>query len=316
MSFKRYARKGGYYPYKKSSSLKSRTVSQFKSAKKGSDSFSFVVNSNYVFAASYNDTTRSGVACIPVFDVLCRNSNFSHFKEMYDQVRLDGVKVKLNVTDAATTVNNVNSVKNTTIFTAWDKTGLSLNQLVFKSSAVGNPVISPSDYDSSVVGSFYNTIGPGISNATGIEKSILMNFQKWVNYKTLYPRTMEEKSQYISTSNLIRFAQGINNDTQEVALNGSYDNCTVNSLFSSNNVCLPFESPSYKFKPCLLVGVFQNEATETSIVPYGRCGRVLFNAEFSISVTFKDLKAYGYVKLFNFCIYYIRFCINIFKKSG
>ncbi|ORX44060.1 hypothetical protein BCR36DRAFT_302417 [Piromyces finnis] len=94
-----YPSKSGY-----GSSLKKRTYSQYRQSKQGNDSLSFVVNCNHVFSAFYNPSDESGTACINVWDVLQRNSNFASLKNMYDQVRIDGLRVKLSVTDAVTSI--------------------------------------------------------------------------------------------------------------------------------------------------------------------------------------------------------------------
>ncbi|OUM70101.1 hypothetical protein PIROE2DRAFT_1780 [Piromyces sp. E2] len=46
---------------------------------------------------------KHGTACINVWDVLEKNCNFQSLKSIYDEVHIDGVRVKLAVTDAETT---------------------------------------------------------------------------------------------------------------------------------------------------------------------------------------------------------------------
>ena len=284
----------GYkYPSKKSGSLKRRTSAQFRSAKKGNDSFQFVVNSNIVFSAFYDNTTRRGVAAIPMWEVLARNTNFNHFKSMYDQVRIDGCRVKLNVTDADTTINTISQVKNVNIYVAWDRTGLSTNQVEFyKTDNKGNAqLIGLDEYDNENVIYYATVIGVNIVNCTGTDKSILNSFQKWTKYTSCYPNLLNEKAQYVSTSMFNIYSASTNWRDGLVTASSSSHN-TVNDLLSSGNPCVPFESTSCRFKPTLLVGVFSNEISSVgNITQYGNTRPVVFNAEVTISVTFKDMKA-------------------------
>ena len=283
-------RKYNSYRYGKSS-LKSRTYGQYKSAKKGNDTLSFVVNSNQVFSAMYDPDTNTGTACVNVWEVLANNSNFAALASMYDQVRLDGVRVKLSVTDAKTTVNQINEIKNITIYTAWDKTGLSNDQ--YNIQYVDDKAIS------------YNIkIGRNIVNASDQRKSQLNSFQRWNSFLSNYPSLLAEKSQYIATADIERTVKSVNSDSGLHYFTDNYRYAGVNTV-ESNNPCLVFESSSIKYKPCLIVGVFSNSVDlNGNITQYGKTQPVIFNGEFSMSLTFKNLKAARYV-------YYIIIIKNI-----
>lgn len=296
----------GYSSYKKSSSrsakrsrsygsLKSRTKSQFKSAKRGNDSLSFVVNSNYVFSAKYDPSDQSGVAVINVWEVLCRNTNFDLMKRMYDQVRIDGIRYKLNVTDAITSVNEIGKVKNYTIYTAWDKTGLSQGQYIVctANGHGGWTPVDPSDWDDRdrPIGVWGCTIGSGIVNNSTAQKSILNSFQRWNAYGSCYPYLLNEKSQYIQTSDINLFNTPLNESTNFYEVTERYGEESMNSILAAPNPVIPFESTSCRFKPCLLVGVFSNGIVNGQITQYGKVDQpVIFNAEFTISLTFRNLK--------------------------
>jgi len=274
-------RKYGSYRYGKSS-LRSRTYGQYKSAKKGNYTLCFVVNSNHVFSAMYDPDTNTGTACVNVWEVLANNSNFAALASMYDQVRLDGVRVKLSVTDAKTSVNHVNEIKNITVYTAWDKTGLSSDQYNVQYNN-GSPV------------SYNIKIGKNIVNASDQKKSQLNSFQRWNSFLSCYPSLLAEKSQYVATADIERTVKSINSDTGIHFLTDKYQYYNVNAL-ESNNPCLIFESSSIKYKPCLIVGVFSNSVDGNgNITQYGRTEAVIFNGEFSMSLTFKNLKAARYV---------------------
>lgn len=279
---------GGKYSYPNKKSLKAKTSGQFKAAKKGQDSMNFVVNSNVCFSAQYT-ADGFGTAAINMWDVLCRNSNFINFKNMYDQVRIDGVKCKLTVTDATTTVQTINQVKNTNIYIGWDRTGLSSNQVNFYDDQ--DDKIPLSNFDSGTVESYKTIIGTGVVNMTGGEKSSLNSFQRWSKYTSCYPSIMNEKAQYVPTANIKLFNKSINWNTGEYKVADYYKE-TPNFILNDQNPVNPFESSAVKFKPTLVVGVFNSQINSASgdITQYGQCNPIVFNAEVSIACTFRDLK--------------------------
>lgn len=288
MAYKRRAY-SNYYN-KGSSSLKRRTYGQFKAARKGNDSLSFVINSNYCFSAKYNSEGEVGTACVNIWEVLCRNSNFNSMKNMYDQVRLDGVRVKLAVTDAKTSLGTVNLIKNAAIYTAWDRTGLGYNQVQLYTRDDNDVQVLANDSGDDIT-AWRTKIGRGIVNATGVKKSILNTFQRWNSYSSCYPSLSNEKGQYISTGDIEEFNQLTNYDTTVTPVLDQYQ-FSFDDLKNNSNPVIPFESSVVKFKPCLLVGVFTNGFDAGNIITdYGNADAVLFNGEFTISVTFKNLKA-------------------------
>ena len=277
-------------PYKKRSykSLRAKTYNEFKQARKANETFSFVVNSNYVFSAFYDRNTEGGSACVNIWDVLARNSHFTSLQGMFDQVRLDGVKVKLNVTNAVVNINNYNAVANYTIVTAWDKTGLSKSQYdVFDAEP---KKIQENEYDDKPAMYYRTRIGSGIVNASTQKKSILNSYQKWTQYQSIYPMYGTEKTQFISTGDIQIFETGVDRQGYH-EISAFYAGNEFQNILSCINPCTPFESGSVRFKPCLLVSVFQNSLVGNTLTQYGDVpDPVVFNAEISCSLTFKNLK--------------------------
>jgi hypothetical protein len=290
-----YSRRGnwGYNPYKKykSGSGARRSKGNFKASRQTKDAMNLVVKCNTCLSSAYDATHDGGVAVINVYEVLRTNPQFASFVKLYDQVKVGGIKVKLNVVDAQTTVSQINQIKNINVVTAWDRTGLSKDQVKFYDS--NNEEIIRNEWDTSGVHHFAPWIGKGIVNATGVDKSILNSFQRWNRSPFLYPSTMEEKSQYLSTSNFEETVASYDYSTGNYFINDSNDATPITELFNSANPCLPFESPSCKWKPTLMIGVFTSsyDSTNKAIKQYDSCEPVLFNAEFSIDVTFRNMKA-------------------------
>ena len=300
---KRKSSYGTYKTYKrKYTSTNSRAKGQFRAAKRTSDALSFVVNSNVVFTARYDPTSNKGVAIVNMWDVLARNKNFQLMQQMYDQVKMDGIKYKLNITNAETDLQGIASIKNYSIFTAWDKTGLSPGQYKIGTSsgmtpeqfnAIGPTVIEQKDWDNSAKPAQYwwCTLGDGIVNQTGVQKSILNSFQRWNSYGSLYPSLAQEKQQYLQTGDINIFDKKMNQQNMLCEIQDRYKNNCVNSILSEPNPVIPFENNSIRFKPCLLVGVFSNAVSGKDISQFGKVEYpVVFNAEIQIAVTFRNLK--------------------------
>lgn len=288
-----YFRRGnwGYNPYKKYKGSGARRRGNFRAARQTRESMNMNIKCNVCFSAAYNKALDFGAAVVNVYEVLRQNPQFQSFVKLYDQVKVGGVKVKLNVVDAQTTVANANRIKNINIVTAWDRTGISREQVAFYDNE--NKIIPRNKQDETAPKKFTAVIGKGLSNATGVNKTILNSFQRWTSNPFLYPSDLEEKSQYLSTSNFEEVVASFNFNEGEYTVNGDYDGVKCSELFFNSNPCLFFESPNCKWKPTLLVGVFTSSFDEQShsIVQYDNCDPVLFNGEFSIECTFRNLKA-------------------------
>ena len=286
------------YPYKKykSSSGSRRIRGNFKAAKQTRDSMNFVIKCNYAFTAKYvkvNENSEYGTAVVNIYDVLRNNSQFAGFANIYDQIKVNGIKSKINVVDANITVANANSVKTINIVTAWDRTGISSDQVQFYEA--NDDVIISNDYDNAEkpAAKFRYVIGSGIVNGTGANKTILNNFQRWSSSPFLYASTQQEKGCYISTDNFHEFIEDMETDTCKNTISGRYASCTVNEHFTGANPCTPFESPSLPWKPTLMVGVFNTgiDTTSKTVSQFLPCDNVVFNAEFTIDCTFRNMKA-------------------------
>lgn len=287
-----YGYKGSYKRAKYSSTY-SRAKGQFKAAAKGNDSLSFVVQCNHVFTANYQSQDQSGVAAINVWDVLNRNTNFNSLKKMYDQVKIDGIKVKLSITNAQIALTDINNVRNYTIYTAWDKTGLSPSQVRFYTQEGAEfAEIEQAEFDNDPVAAWKTKIGSSIVNNSTARKTILNSFQRWGSNLSCYPNLLIEKGQYVQTGDIKTFCNSPNGNTLISTTVDTYDNRRVIDLTTDGNPVIPFESTAVRFKPILLVGVFQNQVlVNGNVTQYGNIdGAVIFNGEWSIACTFRNLK--------------------------
>lgn len=296
-----YSRRGnwGWNPYKKYRYGGRRTKGNMKAAKQTRDSMQVTIKCNHSFISGYNATNDFGTAVIPIYEVLKKSPQFVSFSHLYDQIKVNGIRVKLSIVDAEVTLNDLSNVKTINVITGWDRTGISKDQLVFFNNVLAEDEykIDKAQYDETPVKVFNYKIGKGIVNATGIAKSTVNATTRWSAAPYLYPSTNEEKSCYLSTGSFADFVAETNPTNNYQLLAPEFDGLTVQQLINSSNPCIPFESPLCKWKPCLLVGCFRStivtdETTnKKSISQFSGCPPVLFNAEFSVDVTFRNLKA-------------------------
>ena len=302
-----YSRRGnwGWNPYKKYKYGSRRTKGNLKAAKQTRDAMNVTVKCNTTFMSAYNKASDYGTAVVPIYEVLKKSPQFSSFSSLYDQVKINGIRCKMSIVDAATSLQDLSNLKTVNVITGWDRTGISNEQLSFFSD-LGNPAADPPEpptlinqdkYDETVVKCFTYKIGKGIVNATGVAKSTVNATTRWSSSPYLYPSTQEEKSCYLSTSSFRDFVSGLSFNNGYQKLSGEFDGLTVHQLTNASNPCIPFESPICKWKPCLMVGVFRSTIlTDTTtntkyIEQFDNCDQILFNAEFSVDVTFRNIKA-------------------------
>jgi len=236
------------------------------------------------------DTRTVGVYPLSIYELLRRNEFFNNYANMYDEFKIDKIKVKLLPTSF--TINTNGNYRNLTVYTAWDRTGLNTNQLhgYYDKSRPENNAI-------------YCTIGEDITTYSSAESRTVnpntnTSITRWLN-----PKTMGEKGQWLSTSLLKQWFVGYDDESgcfkgiqfntgDEYAAEINSTASTSNALLkfsaaSKENPCYLLEDPAIKFKPTLLIGVFpavtQAEFTQTP-------NRIHFNVETEIVCTYRGLR--------------------------
>ena len=315
-------------------SLVSRAKRQYKAADQQRDSTTIVVNHNIEFQcgetmicpdgadAVRNNFIDSGTAAISVYDILRQNDYFENYRQMYDQVCINNVRVKIigvNWTNSSRDgidngeIEEWKSPKSYIVVTAWDRTGLSRDQYKIQSNVVqaAGQVVNCRD--------LYTTIGRSITTYSSAITKHLGPGSAYEIVRQLYPQALTEKEQYVSCS-LLKEQQIASNESkfkyrmyEEGVVITDPDNPEVEAVFPpvaiEQDESLPtnlIESPSLAFKPVLLVNVIAGEAPE--VVGVNRRNRlaeggdirryigvnkvrpVTFSAEFHITVTFRGLR--------------------------
>jgi hypothetical protein len=229
-----------------------------------------------------------GVVALNLWDMLSRAPNFKAFKAMYDQVRIDYATVTLNVTNSTINTNEAN--KTYDIYCAWDRTGLD-EDFVYPEKGQGA-------YDiNGLIISLSNKI-----TEMGHSKTTLNAFQRW--RKTLYisPRTLAEKSQYITTGQIDEWRLPYNANSTSYPLiqanrieaaNNAEAITKYKNFLNSDNPCLPVENSKYSFKPTLLVGAFGSSVVQGNgslNQPLTEATQIMMSADFKIVCTFRGSK--------------------------
>lgn len=304
----------------KSSGTNKRSKGQFKAAKEQRDTSNFVVKGTYAFPVTYkqsfkindagNDEMQDNInfaknignAAINFYEVLSQNTNFQAMKKMYDQVKINAINCKLTITNYTnpTGTDTVgNAIQCINVVTAWDRTGLSDDQICplkdtpTEGHLTDHQVIQAAAYNTEKVTSYFVKLGGAIGEYNSSDKSIVNNYQKWTKKLSLYAKDAAEKQSYVSCDNI---------DSQLDKINALY-NClylvktnyakTFIDMERDVNPTQPLENPVLQWKPTLLIGCFLNDIDGTSgkvnqfsSFPYN----LIFNMEYSIDCTFRAMK--------------------------
>lgn len=330
-----YGRNRGYYGrrrYYNKKSLSSRAFGNMKAAKQQADQTNFTVNipSQISVFCKHDNTLNAdtGVYAMNCFDLLRKSDFFNNYANMYDEFKIDKVKIKLLPTQFVTNSSTGNYwYKNLTVYTAWDRSGLNFSQLQF---SISNPnQIDRVDtlrykLGNENGGGVWCTIGQDITSYSSAESRTVNPNTNTSIVRWLSPKTIQEKSQWLSTgmlkewytnydsntgryygipcSNIVgentgetvsAFNEIIDSSGQTGSIAGILDQ--FQSTLSSENPCSLYEDPGIKFKPTLLVGVYPLDNNDVNLgtqhdpimVP---ANKITFNVETEVVCTFRGLR--------------------------
>ena len=244
------------YPRKRraSTSAVKRARGKLRSSNSGTSQSQFTIQMTYplvlsggTLQLSSGDNVTLGVQALNIYDLLSRSENFMNYKRMYEQVRIDYVVVDLQVTNTTLTTSNMNQMYD--IYTAWDRTGLSPDNILAHET-------------NNAITGIYNIMGKQITEYAH-SKTTLNAFQRWK--KKLYIKTssLQEKEQFVSTSDIKQW-RGSYDVTNQLyplvpVINDASKNDRDNAfkdLLNSNNPAILTENAKYPWKPTLLIGAF------------------------------------------------------------
>ena len=176
--FKKYRK---YRKYRKYGSSLARR-SKWNSIAGLTNKDSTQVNISVTWPAKMTLPAETYEAAVPIgaWVALTNSSFYNAYSQMYDQVKIDYVRVKIN---GAVQGNNTNSFITPTVVSAWDRNGLLSTQL----NAETGILLHPDDVRS---------YGSAISKPWSLGNSFVMT-------RKIAPSTMQEKSTYIASTSVI-----------------------------------------------------------------------------------------------------------------
>ena len=310
------------------SNNRSRSYGNMKAAKQQADQSTFTINipstiecANYPTANPLDPTKtlNYGIYPLSIFEQLRKSEFYQSYASMYDEFKIDRIKVKLLPTEFTYTASTGENqrYKNVTVYTAWDRTGLSKDQLILIAAHLtkGSETIGSYSVNGSTVtddgDGLYCIVGNDITTYSSSESRVInpgtnTSIVRWLN-----PKTMDEKGQWVSTGLLKKWYEGYAaghfyglptgkvNANRLLTMEGDVEIgediiptdgtdptsqiAYLSRLSSANrdNPCYLLEDTGFKFKPTLLIGIYP-ESTSNNICK--------FNVETEVVCTFRGLR--------------------------
>lgn len=318
----RWYRSGRYYGKYRSSAYKKRSyrkgTGQMRAAKQQADQAKVVLNvpstiSCFNKKLPVNGVDREcGTYVMNIYDLLRKSEFYQSYASMYDEFKIDNIKVKLipvayNVGDSDSKYSSL------TVYTAWDRTGLSQEQIYIYGNEVGTnadyigygPANADTDHPADSDG-VYPIIGSNITTYSSAESRQVTPGTNTTITRWLKPKTITEKAQWISTSCIDKWYDAWDNDkgryygvptwnaddTQIAKIGVVNSGIGVSAISWSpavnGNPAFIGEDPNIKFKPTLLIGIYPS--VEDSGSMFTSNNKVVFNVETEVSVTFRGLR--------------------------
>lgn len=321
----RWYRSGRYYGrnrgYRRSgysrSSAYNRSRGQYRAAKQQADNANVVLNipsriscfNKLVnFGTQENPRIKSiGTYGLNIYDLLRKSEYYQSYASMYDEFKIDNIKVKLIPTTYNITQQGNNTYQSLTVYTAWDRTGLSAEQMELKTDSTTNDADFIGNNEQGNADGLYITVGDQITTYSSAESRQVSPGTNSSITRWLKPKTIAEKSSWLSTSVINAWSSawdpvygryyGIpvtdpdNIEIGKLQVAGSnVFNITAASWTPMNkeNPCFFQESPNLKFKPTLLVGVYPSLTVEE--VSQNYTNQIGFNLEAEVQVSFRGLR--------------------------
>ena len=231
---------------------------------------------------------------------------------MYDQVKIDRIQCKITPVKWSFNTQDNHTQQAITIVTAWDRSGLSDEQV----KIIKNNVAADGENEG-IIGTnavnnkdgLYLVINDDISTYSSAMTKQLNPGSSFTNTRCMYPSSLQEKSQFINTSNLDEWYKefdtdkcryiGIKEPNRVYSYANNYDGVNEgdyiaymkNSPAISGNPCFLLEDPAIAFKPTLLIGCLTSY-TNVDQIQYDDdlAGPVYLNIEADIGVTFRGLR--------------------------
>lgn len=269
------------------------------------------------------EAITTGGFALNIWDLLRKSEFYQSYANMYDQVKINKISVRLTPFQFPIVNNYGNGITNYyssyTIITAWDRTGLSEEQMklnFLRTDANKKQNIIGGIADSN--GLFTLLDGKAIGTySSAIQRNVNPNSSTATLTRTIYPSSISEKGYWVNTSDLrtwyggydsehgrfygIEFPQGVATASIQADSDTEIPDWPIQTIVSravAKNPAFLLETPEVPFKPTLLVGMLNepvevqypsgdpsNPVTTSTLVP-----RMKFNVEADVVVSFRGLR--------------------------
>lgn len=320
----RYPRRSYRRAYSSTSRSKRRAIGNYRAAIQQTDKTDVnlsVMTKFETFRGTLNVSNEReedyGVFALNIWDLLRKSDFYQSYANMYDQIKINSIRIKMtpNYFKSNMVENGVNQFYSSyTVVTAWDRTGLSEEQIHFSvnPNTVNKEVGTDNDTDG-----LYVIVSPEdvATYSSAVTKPMSANSNTTI-VRTIYPSTLAEKTTYVNTSDLNEWyafydksncryygiinpnyvephqtAQVLNTNDARVTVPLQPLNLVLSTM-RQENPCYVEESPTFPFKPTLLVGLLNEKYTikdnnnnDIEIIPTAQ-----FTVEADIGVTFRGLR--------------------------
>lgn len=217
-SYRRYGRR--YYSYGRS--YRGRSRGQYAAANgqrdisrsvlKWSHTQEIIANPKTEGSGEGSVISQQGMSTFNAWSALLNSGFYDNLAEMYDQVKLNAVKVKITLLSAN---SSIYSATNNPVFVcAWDRNG-----------------ISPNSYISDAPFKYVSSYGSAITKPLTVGANFGMQ-------RYLFASTMSEKSQYIPVKMLELIASG-NDSTNDIASTYQFKPVLLMAIYSADSSNTP-----------------------------------------------------------------------------
>nr|WCR62293.1 MAG: capsid protein [ssDNA virus sp.] len=170
---RRYSRYRG-----KRSSVRGSARGEFRAALFQRDAARQILKWSNVQTIQIGSNAKEAATYFTAWQALRNSGFFNNFAQMYDQIKMNGVKVKITLLSASSSIYS--ATNNPVFVSAWDRNGVSVSNT-----------------------STYPTFATTSSYGSAMTRPLTQGANFGVT-RYIYASTMSEKSQYIPTANLTR----------------------------------------------------------------------------------------------------------------
>ena len=216
---RRYPRRSSRRTYSSSSRSKRRAIGNYRAALQQTDCTNVNLSITHRFDITNGEVDlgnsgyiNTGLYALNIFDLLRKSTFYQSYANMYDQLKINSIRIKLTPLMMSTispeNTQGSNLIQTYSIVTAWDRTGLSpedyheeISDYEHTAPFIGTENITANQYgkkDGIYITMTSERCG---TYSSAVTKSMNPSSSASI-VRALYPNSLAEKSQYINTADM------------------------------------------------------------------------------------------------------------------